>query len=136
MAGFSTIYCLGGLGGFRGSDGINLIAAQIWKGDGNVQWMEAHYFADDLQPYGQVEQFIPRGPDDENALLDAAILFFHNQFSLTLPATLEMEIGDQTTVDISQFDDVLMKELNRLREEARPEFYTLNLFKAELQPMF
>ena len=44
MAGFSKIYCIGGEGGFLGSDGINPIALQIWQGEGNRMWFEVHYF--------------------------------------------------------------------------------------------
>ena len=43
MAGYSRIYCIGGLGGFGGADGINPILLQIWVGDASRQWFEAHY---------------------------------------------------------------------------------------------
>ena len=44
MAGYSKIYCIGGEGGFLGSDGMNPIDFQILVGDGNRQWLEARYF--------------------------------------------------------------------------------------------
>ena len=37
MSGYSKIYCIGGEGGFLGSDGMNPIDFQILVGDGNRQ---------------------------------------------------------------------------------------------------
>lgn len=44
MAGFSKIYCVGGLGGFQGADGVNPILFQILVGDASRQWLQVHYF--------------------------------------------------------------------------------------------
>jgi hypothetical protein len=52
MAGYSRIYCIGGLGGFAGADGINPMLVQIWVGDADRQWLEAHYFDPGLEPLG------------------------------------------------------------------------------------
>ena len=41
MAGYCTIYCIGGLGGFEGADGINPIQMQIWVGISNRLWLAA-----------------------------------------------------------------------------------------------
>ena len=54
MAGISRIYCIGGSGGFMGSDGVSPIYAQIWQGDGNRQWFEARYFEEGFGPMGKV----------------------------------------------------------------------------------
>ena len=44
MAVYSRLYCIGGLGGLAGADGLNPISLQIWVGDASRQWFEAHYF--------------------------------------------------------------------------------------------
>jgi hypothetical protein len=44
MAGYSKLYCVGGLGGYLGADGINPILFQILIGNADRQWLEVHYF--------------------------------------------------------------------------------------------
>jgi hypothetical protein len=80
MAGFCALYCIGGLGGFRGSDGINPILMQIWVGISNRQWFEARYFDSDIGPIGRIKVVVPEGPDDPNALLDACLAFYPRAF--------------------------------------------------------
>ena len=80
MAGYSKIYCLGEEGGFMGADGINPIQLQIWVGDANRQWLEAHYFDEKIKPIGNVTRIFPKLPDDPNSLLDACIAFFPDHF--------------------------------------------------------
>lgn len=66
MAGFSKIYCLGGLGGFMGADGINPIGGQILIGDADRQWLEPRYFDKKLKPIGKINIIVPESPNDHN----------------------------------------------------------------------
>jgi hypothetical protein len=43
MAGYSSIFCLGGVGGFQGCDGINPINLQIFVGNSDRMWLESQY---------------------------------------------------------------------------------------------
>jgi hypothetical protein len=81
MAGYSKLYCIGGLGGYMGADGINPILLQIWVGDSDRQWLEAHYFDTGIRPIGNIKVVVPEGPDHPNALLDACLAFYPSAFT-------------------------------------------------------
>ena len=79
MAGYNKIYLIGGEGGFKGSDGINPILFQILVGDADRQWLEVHYFDQNIKPL--VKSIIPEKPDV--GLLDACIAFYPDFFKDT-----------------------------------------------------
>ena len=81
MAGYSSLYCIGGLGGYAGADGINPIVLQIWVGDAIRQWFEAHYIDNNIRPIGKIKSLVPEGPDHPNALLDACLAFYPSAFA-------------------------------------------------------
>ena len=56
MAGFSKIYCVGGLGGFQGADGVNPIFFRILVGNSDRQWLQVHYFDQTIKPIGRLRQ--------------------------------------------------------------------------------
>ncbi len=133
MAGFSRIYCIGSLGGFEGSDGINKITLQILVGEGNRQWLEPHYFDKNLAPLGNIQVIIPEGPNHSNSLIDACIAFFPSCFNMC-PSIQEVneELKDVKTLDFSSGKDKIPEKWEQLRQEALPHFEKLNIFKADL----
>ncbi len=136
MAGFSKIYCIGGLGGFDGADGINPIDIQIWQGEGNRQWLEARYFNEKLKPLANLRTLIPESPNHPDALLDACIAFFPDYFKdcALLLAVCE-KLGDQECLDFNQGKEQIPKAWKKLREQARPLFRDLVVFEAVLEPL-
>jgi hypothetical protein len=136
MAGYSKIYCVGGLGGFMGSDGINPIAAQLWLGEGNRQWWEAHYFAGDLAPLGQLETMVPQKPDQPDALLDACLAFVPTLFA-RCPSLVVVrdQAATLTRLDFDLEPDAVPAAWTQLREEARAVFADLVIFEGVLVPV-
>ena len=136
MAGYSRLYCIGGLGGFQGGDGINPILFQILVGDADRQWFESHYFDSTIKPLGEVNVIVPEGPDHPNALLDACIAFFPDHFkSCSLLPTVNSALIGVKRLDFDLGKDDIPSEWNGLREEARPYFKSLNIWEAILRPI-
>ena len=73
MAGYSTIYCIGGEGGFQGADGMNPIHFQILQGEGNRRWLEPHYFDNTITPIGKIKKIIPESSELKDAIIDASV---------------------------------------------------------------
>lgn len=133
MAGYSKLYCVGGLGGFQGADGINPILFQILVGDADRQWFEAHYFDTRLKPLGKIKVIIPERPDTVNSLLDACIVFYPKYFeSCSLLAQIESKIRDFRRLDFHLEKNLIPEEWHNLRREALPLFKNLNIFEANL----
>jgi len=133
MAGFSRLYCIGGLGGFQGADGINPISFQILVGDSDRQWLEPHYFDDTLKPIGKIGIIIPEGPDDPNFLIDACIAFAPKYFEKC--PSLEQVKQALQSFKVLEFDrekEKIPQSWVELRKEALPIFEKMNIFKADL----
>lgn len=135
MAGFSKIYCIGGTGGFLGSDGINPILVQIWQGEGDRQWFEARYFDKKFKPLGNVKKIVPLGPDMPDNLLDACIVFFSDPFKKcpSFPG-IEIKLNKVKFMDFNLNKGVPIG-WEKLREEARPFFNEFGLYEAVLKPI-
>ena len=73
MAGFSTMYVLGGAGGFMGGDGVGAIEMVILQGEGNRQWLEPRYFDESWGRWAP-SVALPRARHPD-ALIDACIAF-------------------------------------------------------------
>lgn len=136
VAGYTRIYCIGGEGGFMGSDGINPIAAQIWEGDGTRQWLEAHYYDGSIGRLGRVKTVIPQGPGHPNALLDATLAFLPDLYR-ACPSLAEVwrGIADTEVLDFDQGVDAIPAAWAQLREEARSTFNDLIIYVADLVPL-
>ena len=136
MAGYLKIYCIGGLGGFQGADGINPITMQIWVGYSDRQWFEPHYFEPGIRPLGSVKCLIPEGPDHPHALVDACIAFYPRHFRdcPSLPVIAERLAGVER-LDFHLGKDAIPKEWPRLRKEAWPLFQTLHILEGDLRPI-
>lgn len=133
MAGYSKIYCVGGLGGFQGADGINPILFQILVGDADRQWLEVRYFDKRIKPLGKISVIIPESPDSPNALLDACIAFYPKHFeSCFLLSQVEQKLGNLTKLDFHLEQNTIPEEWQNLKIEALPLFKMLNIFEANL----
>lgn len=136
MAGFSKLFVVGGPGGYFGSDGVNPIAFQILVGNGNRQWLEAHYFDTDIKPIGAVRTIIPAGPDDPDALLDACIAFFPEHFkSCPSLAKVKKALEHAESLDFNLGRCEIPLAWGDLRGQARPLFKKLCIWEAQLIPM-
>ena len=138
MAGYSMIYCVGGLGGVEGADGINPIYFQILVGDADRQWLEVHYFDQRIRPIVKAN-IVPEFPNDPNALMDACVLFFPKHFQqcqlLTKVAGELMKVkGLKGLLDFNLGKKHIPRDWFALREEARPYFEQLHVFRAVLEP--
>ncbi len=136
MAGFSKIYCVGGLGGFMGADGINPIFFQILVGDADRQWLEVKYFDKTIKPMGNITTIIPEGPNHPNSLLDACIAFFP-KFFVECPSVeiVSKKLANKKRLDFDAKPDEIPKEWQQLRNEALTLFKTLHIFEAGLRKM-
>lgn len=81
MAGFSKLFAIGGLGGAQGVDGINPIWLQIWVGDSDRQWLQAHYVKRSIKPLGSISRIVPSAPNSPELLLDACLAFYPRHFA-------------------------------------------------------
>ena len=136
MAGYSRIYCIGGLGGFIGADGINPILFQVLVGDGSRQWLEALYVKRNIKRLGRVKKIIPERPDDVSALLDACIAFYPEHFKgCPSLAKVEKELGQAEMLDFDASKSKIPRSWSILRKEAEPFYKQLNIWFAELRPL-
>ena len=136
MAGISKVYCIGGGGGFLGSDGVNPIYAQIWQGEGGRQWFEARYFKEGFGPMGKVQVMIPAAPDKDDNLLDACIVFFPDAFKeCSSFVKIENQLKNVEHLDFDQKEGV-PDGWDKFREEARDAFSDLGVWTGgELEPI-
>lgn len=136
MAGFSKLYCIGGLGGYMGADGINPILLQILVGDADRQWLEPHYFDTRIRPLGRIRTIVPQGPDHPLALLDACIAFFPAHFrDCPSLVPVEQKVREFERLDFHLGAKDIPAEWPALRQEALPYFRALNIFEAHLVRM-
>jgi len=132
MAGYSALYVVGGLGGFQGADGVNPIEFLILIGDAHRQWLEAHYFDPRIKPLGRVRRIVPAGPNNLNMLLDASIAFNPERFARCPSlSSVTAAVGELEMLDFDTGESV-PQQWNELREEARPIFAKMNIWRADL----
>lgn len=136
MAGYSRIYVVGGLGGFMGADGVNPIEFLVLVGDADRQWLEPHYFNSTIRPIGRLRLIVPTGPDHPDALLDACIAFCPRYFK-SCPSFVKVEeaLRDAEHLDFHAHRHAIPAAWFRLREEARPLFAEMNIWRADLVPI-
>ncbi len=133
MAGYSKIYVVGGLGGF---DGVNPIEFLILVGDADRQWLEPHYFDESIKPIGRLQSIVPAGPNHPDSLLDACIAFCPRHFrSCPSLAKVESTLQEADRLDFHLGAQEIPKDWPSLREEARPLFAAMNIWRANLVPI-
>lgn len=136
MAGYSKLYVVGGLGGLMGADGVNPIEFLVLVGDADRQWLEPHYFDGSIAPIGRLRVIVPAGPDHPDALLDACIAFCPRYFkSCPSLAKVESTLRDTERLDFDAHPEAIPGTWASLREEARPLFADMNVWRSDLVPM-
>ena len=136
MAGYSKLYVVGGRGGFDGADGVNPIDLVILVGESDRQWLEARYFNEAMAPLGNIKVIVPAGPDRPDSLLDACIAFCPDHFrGCPALADVRAELGETERMDAHLHPRGMPPSWRRLREEARPAFARMNIWKANLVPV-
>ena len=133
MAGYSTIYCIGGEGGFQGADGMNPIYFQILQGEGERRWLEPHYFDKTITPIGKINVIIPESPELKDAIVDACVAFAPKYFQ-ECPSLekVKEDLRDTKRLDFDSGKDKIPASWESLRKEAAPIFEKLNVFEARL----
>ena len=136
MAGYSKIYVIGGQGGFMGADGVNPIEFLVLVGDSDRQWLEPKYFDRSIKPIGKLRVIVPAGPDQLDSLLDACIAFCPRHFS-GCPSLGEVEsvLRDVQRLDFHACPEDIPTAWARLRDEARPLFANMCIWRADLVPI-
>ena len=136
VAGYSKIYVIGSQGGFMGADGVNPIEFLVLVGDADRQWLEPHYVDRSIMPIGKVRVILPPAPDHPDSLLDACIAFCPRHF-MSCPSLVEVESAlrwaDRLDFDVRP--QGIPAAWTNLREEARPLFAAMNLWRADLMPI-
>lgn len=136
MAGYSKLYVVGGLGGFKGADGVNPIEFLVLVGDADRQWLEPHYFDGSIVPIGRLRVIVPAEPDHPDALLDACIAFCPRYFkSCPSLAKVEPALRDAERLDFDAHAGAIPEAWASLREEARPLLAAMNVWRADLVPI-
>jgi hypothetical protein len=80
--------------------------------------------------------FTPSGPSHPDSLLDACIAFCPRHFA-SCPSLREVEAaaGDAEDLDFDACPQNIPTGSARLREEARPWFAQMNVWRADLVPL-
>lgn len=119
-----------------GADGVNPIEFLVLVGDGGRQWLEPHYFATSIQPIGRLRTIIPAGPNEPDSLLDACIAFCPHLFrSCSSLSAIESALREAERLDFDADPEGVPESWATLREEARPLFASMNIWRADLVPI-
>jgi hypothetical protein len=136
MAGYSTIYVFGCPGGFMGADGVNPIRFMVLVGDADRQWLEPCYIDRSIRPIGRIRVVVPAAPNHADALLDACIAFSPMDFrSCPSLGEVEEQLRDAEHLDFHARPHEIPSAWARLREEARPLFAAMHIWRADLVPI-
>lgn len=108
----------------------------VLVGESDRQWLEPHYFDPSIVPIGKLKVIVPSGPDHADALLDACIAFCPRHFaSCPSLAKVEAAIADAVRLDFHLGSNEIPARWAELREEARPSFAAMGIWRADLVPM-
>ncbi len=140
MAGFNKLYVIGEQGGFMGADGVNPIEFMLLVGDAGRQWIEPLYVDVSIKPLGALKNIVPEGPDFPDSILDACLAFAPAYFgqcpSLKAVRKELNAMDDMEQLDFDQGQHRLPASWATLREEARPLFWQMNVWRADFVPLF
>jgi len=119
-----------------GADGVNPIEFLVLIGDADRQWLEPHYFDTSIKPVGKLRAIVPARPDQMDSLLDACIAFCPRHFS-KCPSLGEVEsaLRDAQRLDFHAHPQDIPAAWTRLRDEARPLFADMSIWRADLVPI-
>jgi len=135
VAGFDRIYYLGHEGGFMGADGLNTIDLEILHGVSDREWYEARPWKP-FAPMGRVRVFIPTGPDERDALLDAMLVFAPELFKdCEALEEVSQAVADSGKEMLDFNLEPIPQNWIALREQAQKSFGTLSVYSAKLVPL-
>ena len=136
MAGYSKLFVIGGKGRIVAADGVNPIELLVLVGDADRQWLEPHYVDTSIKPLGKLRVIVPESPDQADSLLDACIAFNPRRFS-QCPSLREVEsaLGNAERLDFNASPQDIPAAWFRLREEAKPYFAQMSIWRANLEPV-
>ena len=119
-----------------GADGVNSIEFLVLVGDADRQWLEPHYVDRSIKPIGKLRGIVPAGPDQPDSLLDACIAFCPRHFrECPSLGNVESALGDAEHLDFHARPQDIPTAWARLRNEARPLFADMSIWRADLVPI-
>ena len=114
-------------------DGINGITMELWRGVSSRMWFEA---ARGFKRRAQrVEVIVPKGPNDPDMLLDAAMAFCPKVFQDVPGYTRMYESLEPRSYLDFDMDEGVTADLAAIRELARPVFRQLTIYEADIRPL-
>ena len=114
-------------------DGINGITMELWRGVSSRMWFEA---ARGFKRRAQrVEVIVPKGPNDPDMLLDAAMAFCPKVFQDVPGYTRMYESLEPRAYLEFDMDEGVPAAWAAIRELARPVFRQLTIYEADIRPL-
>lgn len=114
-------------------DGINGITMELWRGVSSRMWFEA---ARGFKRRAQrVEVIVPKGPNDPDMLLDAAMAFCPKVFQDVPGYTRMYESLEPRSYLDFDMDEGVSADWAAIRELARPVFRQLTIYEADIRPL-
>ena len=114
-------------------DGINGITMELWRGVSSRMWFEA---ARGFKRRAQrVEVIVPKGPNDPDMLLDAAMAFCPKVFQDVPGYTRMYESLEPRSYLDFDMDEGVPADWAAIRELARPVFRQLTTYEADIRPL-
>lgn len=114
-------------------DGINGITMELWRGVSSRMWFEA---ARGFKRRAQrVEVIVPKGPNDPDMLLDAAMAFCPKVFQDVPGYTRMYESLEPRSYLDFDMDEGVPADWAAIRELARPVFRQLTIYEAYIRPL-
>lgn len=129
MAGFDKCVFFG----HAGYDGINGIELELWRGVSSRMWFEV---ARGFKHRGlRVDVIVPKGPNDPDMLLDAAMAFYPKAFRDVPGYTRMYESLEPRSYLDFDMDEGVPADWAAIRELARPVFRQLTIYEADMRPV-
>lgn len=114
-------------------DGINGITMELWRGVSSRMWFEA---ARGFKRRAQrVEVIVPKGQNDPDMLLDAAMAFCPKVFQDVPGYTRMYESLEPRSYLDFDMDEGVPADWAAIRELARPVFRQLTIYEADIRPL-
>jgi hypothetical protein len=130
------MYVVGGQSGYMGADGVNPVEFLVLVGDADRQWLEPKHFDLSINPIGRLKAIVPAAPNQPDSVLDACIAFCPRLFG-KCPSLSHVELALQNAqrLDFDSRPEQIPAAWASLREEARPIFADIGIWRADLVPI-
>lgn len=118
-----------------GADGLNTIDLEILHGVSSREWYEARS-SKPFAPMGRVRVFVPTGPADRDALLDAMLVFAPELFKECEALEEVSRAVANSGKEMLDFNlEPIPQNWMTLREQAQRILKNLPIYSAELKPL-